>query len=354
MSKGNQYPYFKPTPQKVVQPQQGSFLDHMIDGREYQSILGLQGITVDLGSEMKRAMADISSIRKRPIICYISNVLNPIVASNTSISIDNGDDAPFIEMLKAIPDNEKDVDIILVTPGGSAETVDYYVKKLRERFDRIGFILPYMAMSAGTIFCMSGEELIMDEAAFIGPIDPQVPSRNGMYVPAQTIITLIDEIKERGTEQLKKGNQPDWTDIVLLKNIDPKEIGNALNASALSTRLVTEYLRKYKFRDWEKHKDGRPVTLEERDKTANEIASLLCQNSIWLSHASRITREMVVDKCKLRVTFPEDIDGLDRAIKRFWALMRITFENNTISKIYAAGDYYLFRSVNIVPVGMPK
>lgn len=51
-----------------------------------------------------------------------------------------------------------------------------------------------MAMSAGTIFCMSGDELIMDEAAFIGPIDPQVPSRNGMYVPAQSLMTLIDEI----------------------------------------------------------------------------------------------------------------------------------------------------------------
>lgn len=348
------YPNFKPQQPRQIPPVQGSFLDNMVDGREYQSIVGLQGITVDLGTEMKRALSDIAAIRKRPLICYISNMLNPIVTGNTSISIDNSDDAPFIELLKAVPTEENAVDIILVTPGGSAETVDYYVKKLRKRFDRIGFILPYMAMSAGTIFCMSGDELIMDEAAFIGPIDPQVPSRNGIFVPAQSLMTLIDEIKLRGIEQVNQGKQPDWTDMVLLKNIDPKELGNAINASALSTRLVTEYLRSYKFRDWETHRDGRQVTSEERDKRANDIASLLCNNSIWLSHASRITREMAIDICKLRVTYPESIEGLDRAIKRFWALMRFTFENNPISKIYATGDYFLFRTVNMAPVPVQK
>ena len=43
----------------------------------------------------------------------------------------------------------------------------------------------------------------------------------------------------------------------------------------------------------------------------------------------------------------KEIDGLDRAIKRFWALMQITLENNVIAKIYATGNYFLFRSVNI-------
>lgn len=357
MSKGKKYnpnPYFKTSPQRIVQPKQGSFLDHMVDGREYQSIVGIQGITVDLGTEMKRAMTDISIIRKRPNICYVSNMLNPAVIGHGSISIDNSDDAPFIELLKAIPEEEKSVDIILVTPGGSAEVVDYYVKKLRERFDNIGFILPYMAMSAGTIFCLSGDELIMDEAAFIGPIDPQVPSRNGIFVPAQSLMTLIDEIRMRGTEQIKQGKQPDWADILLLKNIDPKELGNAINASALSTRLVTDYLKKYKFRDWEYHKNGSLVTQEERDQRANEIASLLCNNSFWLSHASRITRDMASEKCKLKIIYPETIEGLNRAIKRFWALMRLTFENHPLTKVYATGDYFLFRNVNVGILPGPK
>lgn len=342
----NQIPIVK----KVVkQPVINSLLDIMEDGREYQSIVGKK-VSVDVGSEMKRAMKSIEAIRKRPIICYIANTLNSSILGKTSISIDNSDDMPFIEILKSIPQEEKSVDIILVTPGGSADTVDYFVKKLRERFDSIAFILPYMAMSAGTIFCMSGDELIMSDSAYIGPIDPQVPSRGGIYVPAQSIITLLSTIKERGEQQMAKGLRPDWTDVRILNNLDPKELGNAITASALSTKLVSEYLENYKFREWGKHSDGRAVTPDERKERAAEIAQLLCNNFFWLSHGSRITRELAADTCKLKVVLPESINGLDRAIRRFWALMHVTLESSSISKIYASDNYFLFRSANISPV----
>lgn len=347
MSKGikkSKNPHFNPptAPQPVIH----SLLDHMVDGREYQSIAGKR-VEIQLDVELKKALSEIQAIRKRPIICYISNTINRSISGKVSVSIDNTDDTPFIEILNAIPETEKAVDIILVTPGGSADTVDYFVKKLRSRFDKIAFILPYMAMSAGTIFCMSGDELIMSESAYIGPIDPQVPSRAGIYVPAQSIMTLISSIKRRGEEQLKKGLQPDWTDVQILNHLDPKELGNAITASALSTKLVTEYLKQYKFRDWLYHSDGSIVTDIERMERANKIATLLCNNSVWLSHGSRITREIAVETCMLKVIYPEEITGLDRAIRRFWALMQATLENNPIAKIYATEDYFLFRMANL-------
>ena len=309
-------PNYNPTPSTKKAPSTiSSFLDIMVDGREYQSIVGLQNVSVDLGSEMKRALKEISDIRTRPIICYMANVLNPTVSSITPISINNSDDAPFVEMLNAIPDEVKEIDIILVTPGGSAEIVDYLVRKLRARFERIAFILPYMAMSAGTIFCMSGDELIMDDSAFFGPIDPQVPSKNGMFVPAQSLMTLITTIQKRGQEQIDIGKRPDWTDIQLLNNLDPKELGNAINASKLSTDLVTKYLKTYKFRYWETHHDGSPVTESDRETRAHEIATQLCEHSLWLTHSSRITRDMARETCKLKIVYPEEIDGLKRSIK---------------------------------------
>jgi len=146
-------PNYNPNPPAKRLPTKSSFLDLMQDGKEYQSIVGLQNVTVDLGTEMTRAMKDIADARKRPNICYIANVLNPMVSNATSISIDNGDDTPFLEMLKCIPPDERDIDIILVTPGGSADTVDYLVKKLRNRFDHVSFILPtisYNAFASGT------------------------------------------------------------------------------------------------------------------------------------------------------------------------------------------------------------
>ena len=102
-----------------------------------------------------------------------------------STSIDNNDDLPFAEMISTIPSELKNIDVILVTPGGSAQQVAKFVDKLRPRFDDVAFILPYMAMSAGTIFAMSGNDIIMGKNSYIGPTDPQVPNKDGFYVPAQ-------------------------------------------------------------------------------------------------------------------------------------------------------------------------
>lgn len=341
MGKGKKHtPKYNPPVRQ--EPVKKSVLDYMREGSEYSSITTLKNVNIDARTELLRSIKEISVARNRPAICYIANVVNSRISQ--SVSIDSADDAPFLETLNSIPADQKSIDIILVTPGGSAETVDYWVKKLRSRFDNISFILPYMAMSAGTIFCMSGDELIMDEAAFFGPIDPQVPSKNGRYVPAQSILTLIAEIQKRGQEQLSKGLQPDWTDIQILRNLDAKEIGSALNASKLSINLVSSYLENYKFKAWTKHQDGSDVTSKDKKDRADEIAAQLCEHSIWLSHSSRITREMAWHTCRLKITHPEDI-GLSIAIRRFWALTCFLLENSSITKLFASSfDYTIFRS----------
>ena len=340
--RGDMPPYnFKQQKPKMQAPAVTSLLDNMKDGKEYESIIVLKNINVDLGKEINRCVNEISSIRKRPVVCYIANVINGTIRS--SISIDNSDDKPFLEMLNSVPIESKDIDILIVTPGGSAETVANFVNRIRARFDHVGFILPYMAMSAGTIFCLSGDEIIMDENAFIGPIDPQVPSRDGRYVPAQSITTLIKDIQDRGQDQLNKGGQPGWSDIQILRNLDPKEIGNSLNASQFSIDLVSDYLENYKFRTWINHSDGRQVTPEDRKKRASEIAAQLCKHSLWLSHARRVSREMAWNTCKLKIVHPEEIDGLAKAIKRFWALMCFSLENTFMFKVFVSNNYMLFR-----------
>ena len=135
-------PNYNPNPPaaKNTIPTVTSVLDVMQDGQEYASILGLQNVNIDLRSELLRSMNEITSIRKRPLICYIANVINPNITQ--SISIDNSDDAPFMELIRSIDPSEKNVDIMLVTPGGSAETVSFLVNQLRNKFDSVAFILP--------------------------------------------------------------------------------------------------------------------------------------------------------------------------------------------------------------------
>lgn len=322
-------------------PETTSLLDAMIDGREFESLLKLKNINVDFVLEIRRALKDISDLRGKPNIVYIANVVNPSI--NAIRSIDYNDDLPFSELVNTIPVDVKDIDVILVTPGGSGTQVAKFVDKLRPRFDNVSFVLPNIAMSAGTIFSMSGDEIVMTSNSYIGPIDPQVPDKNGIYVPAQSILTLIEEIQLKGNTALKNGQRPDWTDLQILNQIDPKEIGNAINASKYSVELVENYLYTYKFRTWINHSNGSLVTIDERKKRASEIANQLCKHSLWKSHGRGITRESAWSVCNLKITHSESVDGLDRAIKRLWALFYWLFENTNIYKIFVSQYYTLMR-----------
>lgn len=335
--------------QKVVKtmaptiPVANSLLDVMEDGIEFESLLKYQYQEIDLVREIRRSIAEISAIRQRPVLCYVSNVVKQV---NTSVSIDDSDDLPFAELVNRVPAAVKDIDIVLVTPGGSAQQVARFVNKLRPRFENVGFILLSKCMSANTIFSLSGNEIIMGKDAYIGPIDPQAPSKSGNYVPAQAIMTLVEDIRKRGEKLINQGSQPSWADIVLLKNIDPKELGNAISASNYSINLVSDYLENYKFKDWSIHSDGiRMVTPQEKAERAKSIAKDLCDHSIWKSHGHAINRESAWNVCKLKIVHSESI-GLDKAMRRMWALFYWMFENTSAAKLFISGNYCIIRNSN--------
>lgn len=319
-----------------------SLLDHMRDGNEFESLLKFKAVNIDVATEIRKSLQEIRAVRNRPAICYLANVVNTGIKMSTSI--DNIDDLPFSEMISSIPADEKNIDVILVTPGGSAQQVAKFIDKLRPRFDNVVFILPYMAMSAGTIFAMSGNDIIMGKNSYIGPTDPQVPNRDGFYVPAQAILTLIDDIQKRGDLLLKKSQNPPWTDLQILRQLDGKEIGNALNASRYSMELIEGYLYNYKFRDWNVHSDGRPVTDDEKKNRAKDIAVMLCDHSQWKTHSRGITRDVAWTECKIKIIHTESIENLDRAIRRFWAQMYWLFENTAIYKAFISDSYCILRN----------
>ncbi len=199
--------------------------------------------------------------------------------------------------------------------------------------------------SVGTIWILSGNEVWMDSRSYLGPIDPQVPGKDGRLLPAQALLVLIDDIRKRGETGLKKGQNPPWTDVEVLRNIDPKEIGNALTLSRYSIELATNYLENHKFRDWVAHSDGRPVTADERHARALEVAAKLCSHGVWKTHSHGISREVAWEELKIRIEHPESLPGLERAIRRTWALFYWLFENSPIYKVFISQGYSLFRSV---------
>ena len=326
---------------KIPAPVGPSPLDVMKDGHEFESLLSFNFSNVDILAEIRRSIGEVEAARGKRSLCYIANVVNGPIGN----SIDGTDDLPFREMVASVPPSVKEIDVILVTPGGLANQVVNFVNTLRPRFNKVNFILLDMAMSAGSIFIMSGDEIVMSSRSKFGPIDPQVPNKEGRFVPAQSILLAINDIKERGQEALKNGEQPDWTDIQLLKNIDIREVGAALGASNYSIQITKEFLEKYKFATWAIHSHTqKPVTPQDKADRAEWVANILCNHSKWKSHGHFIDRVAADKECKIKVTHSETIRGLDKAMRRMWALFYWIFENTPMLKILVSNEYCIIRN----------
>ena len=193
--------------------------------------------------------------------------------------------AKIVEELKNDAIKHDKLYVILTTNGGSAETVERYVNILRYHYSEINFIVPDYAYSAGTIFCMSGNSIYMDYSSVLGPIDPQVLNKDNKYVAALGYLDKVNEFIAKAAAGTLTNAELIW-----LKEIDLGELRSFEQARDLTIDLLRKWLVTYKFKNWNTHShDGCPVTLEEKEQRAEEIARDLSDNKKWKSHGKGIT-----------------------------------------------------------------
>src|SRR5881296_2330656 len=86
--------------------------------------------------------------------------------------------------------------LLVDTDGGVIEVVERMVNVIRHHYNEVTMIVADRAMSAGTVFVMSGDGIMMDYFGCLGPIDPQV-ERDGKLVPALSYLVQFERLKER-------------------------------------------------------------------------------------------------------------------------------------------------------------
>lgn len=219
----------------------------------------------------------------------------------------------FIEQLKK--DNEFDRDrltVILNTPGGSAETVEKMVNVIRFHYNEVYFVVPDYAMSAGTIFCMSGDKIFMDYSSSLGPIDPQVFNGKN-WVPALGYLDKVEQLIEKSAN-----NELTEAEFLILQKIDLAELRSYEMARDLTVSLLKQWLVGYKFKNWDTHSsNGNPVTPEEKQERAEEIARLLGNNSLWQSHGRSIGINALTGILRLQIEDYSNIPELRDLIRNY-------------------------------------
>ncbi len=93
------------------------------------------------------------------------------------------------EVLRAIRLTPEDmpIDLILHTPGGLVLAAEQIAHALKNHKGKVTVFVPHYAMSGGTFIALAADEIIMDENAVLGPVDPQL----GEY-PAASILNAIN------------------------------------------------------------------------------------------------------------------------------------------------------------------
>lgn len=191
--------------------------------------------------------------------------------------------------------------IVLNTPGGQVEAVERMVEMIRRWYQEVYFLVPNLAMSAGTIFCMSGEKIFMDYSSALGPIDPQVQSKDGTWVPALGYLDKFAEFVDKSSK-----NQLTGVEFAIAQSHDLAVLRRYEQARDLSVSLLKQWLVAYKFKTWTHHRScssrkGQEVTLEEKQNRAEEIARQLGDNGKWHSHGRMIGIETLRRQLRLDI-----------------------------------------------------
>ncbi|MBX8487702.1 SDH family Clp fold serine proteinase [Pseudomonas cichorii] len=236
--------------------------------------------------------SEISKHFNCPILAY-TGPIHPAVLSSYVAAVE--------KVVEQRLDSHADgrICIILATPGGVVEAVEKMVEVTRHHFKEVFFLVPTAAMSAGTIFCMSGDKIFMDYTSSLGPIDPQVPLENGNLVPALGYIDKVNELIEKSFN----GKLTD-AELIMLQRLDLATLRRYEQARDLSVNLLKQWLVKYKFKDWSKHQSTNPgadVTAQEKEDRAEQIAKDLSDNNRWHSHGRMIGISTLTDSLKLKI-----------------------------------------------------
>jgi hypothetical protein len=260
----------------------------------------------------RKYIADLQAYTKRETIVYASRWVTGDVPPNL-ISINDEDMQGFMEVIHGL--KTRNLDLILHTGGGSAESVDAIVSYLRQKFDDIRIIIPHAAMSAGTMFACAANKIVMGKHSFIGPIDPQLILQTSVglqSVPAHSIIEQFEKAKGEIAKNPQALNY--W--MPMLNQYGPALIVQCHNLINFGRELVENWLGTY-------------MLSSDKDK-AKSIALYLSDHSNFKTHNKHININKAIE-LGLQVEKLEDDQIFQEKVLSVYHA--ITFSLNSAAKI---------------------
>ena len=296
-----------------------------------------------------RARSDFDGVRrkylralhdrtKRAVILYASAFLESKPASPTDLQIHLIDIQGLMEVVSSI--QQRELDLIIHSGGGSAEAAEAVVAYLRQRFDHIRVFVPLAAMSAATMLTLAADEIVMGQHSQLGPIDPQftvLTPEGPRSAPAQAI---LDQFELAKSECQEASNLAAWMPI--LRGYAPGLLVQCRDSRRLSEQMVFEWLQSYMF-----------AGEADAEMKARRIASWFADYQNFRSHGRRVGADEARN-IGLKVTRLEDDQGLQDAVLSIHHATMHTFSGTGATKIIENHDGRAFiRLVREIAIPVP-
>lgn len=252
----------------------------------------------------RRFIASQYAHSKRALILYATKWSQSADVPPEMVSVSDGDVQGFMEVLHGV--KEKQLDLILHSPGGSPAAAEACVQYLRAKFDHIRVFVPHAAMSAATMMACAGDEIVMGKHSFLGPIDPQLIMQTTLgprSIPAQAV---LDQFAKAREECVNPERLPVW--LPMLQQYGPDLLVQCENVLALSQEIVGNWLAAYMFQ-----KDG------DGTERAKRIAAWLGNHTNFKIHGRYLNRDKLREQGLKIVNLEDDKDQQDFVLSLYHA-----------------------------------
>jgi hypothetical protein len=258
----------------------------------------------------------------RAVIAYSSGWLAGRTSNDVAVL---GDDVhSFMEVCRDV--DEAELDLIVSSPGGSAQAAEQIVEYLRTQFGYIRCFVPMQAKSAATMIALGCDEVVVGNHSELGPIDPQITlvtpegPRGG---PAHAILRDFRRAKAETGEDVK--SLAAWTPI--LRSYVGGLIEVCSQQVSLSIDVVGGWLERYMLA----HEDMGLADADARKAKAEEIANYFGSDESYdrFRAHERPIRLPELEQIGVRVRrLGSDDEDLQDAVLSIYHATDITFSAN--------------------------
>ncbi|MGQ9483384.1 SDH family Clp fold serine proteinase [Chloroflexus sp.] len=140
-----------------------------------------------LDAARQRLLEQLERKRKSRVIVLIHRQETMSLLGFPLVRYINIEDSEAVLRAIKMTDRDIPIDLILHTPGGLVLAAEQIARALIKHTAKVTVFVPHYAMSGGTLIALAADEIVMDENAVLGPVDPQL----GQH-PAASILSVLE------------------------------------------------------------------------------------------------------------------------------------------------------------------